>query len=114
MVYASQFFHLWSWDKQVEVGKAVVKLLRRARGSLIVGYQIGAVVGWETQIAPTKEGKMFLHDPASLRRLWGEIGALTGTEWTVEAWLDEAEIFSGPAARDDKLRRISFAIEQTG
>ncbi|CAD6587884.1 MAG: hypothetical protein ASARMPRED_003269 [Alectoria sarmentosa] len=93
IVYASQFFHLWGWDNQVEVGKAVARLLNPARKSLIVGYQIGAIVPRETQKAPTKHGKMYSHDPASLQKLWDAIGEATGTKWTGEARLDEAKLF---------------------
>lgn len=93
IVYASQSFHLWGWDNQVEVGKAVTQLLNPARKCLIVGYQIGAIVPRETQKAPTKDGKTYLHDSASLQKLWDEIGEATGTKWTVEVSLDEAEIF---------------------
>ena len=114
IVYASQFFHLWGWDNQVEVGKAVTKLLNPARKSLIVGYQIGAIVPRETQKAPTKDGKMYLHDSASLQKLWDEIGEATGTKWTVEARLDEAEIFGSYTKLDKNVRRISFAIERMG
>ncbi|KAF6226119.1 hypothetical protein HO133_008985 [Letharia lupina] len=112
IIYASQFFHLWGWNNQVEAGKAVTKLLNPARRSLIVGYQIGAIVPKEHQHSPTKEGKMYLHDRTSLQKLWGEVGEATGTKWMVEAWLDEAEIFSSYVKLDKDVRRISFAIER--
>lgn len=114
IVYASQFFHLWGWDSQVEVGKAVVKLLNPARNSLIVGYQIGCVNPAEAQNTPTAEGKMYLHDPASLQKLWDEIGEATGTKWMVEASFDEAEIFASYTKVDRSLQRLSFAIERMG
>lgn len=114
IVYASQCFHQWGWDNQVQVGKALVKLLNPAHKSLIVGYQIGTVVAYKAQRTPTKEGKMYLHDAASLQKLWDEIREATGTKWVVEAWLDEAEIFCIYAKLDKDVRRISFAIERTG
>ena len=111
IVYASQIFHLWGWTSQVEVGKAVVKLLKPARRSLIVGYQLGALVAQEAPHAPTKDGKMYLHDPTSMQRLWDEIGQATGTEWVVDAWLDEPGIFEMYTKLGFGLQRISFAIE---
>ena len=36
---------------------------------------------------------MYLHDAASLQKLWDEIGEATGTKWVVETRLGEAEIF---------------------
>ena len=112
VIYASQFFHLWGWDGQVEVGKAVVRLLNPARGSLIVGYQLGCVNAAEAKNAPTKAGKMYLHNAASLQKLWDEVGAVTGTRWAVEAGLDEAEIFGSYTKVDRSLQRLSFAIER--
>ena len=114
IVYASQFFHLWGWDNQVEVGKAVTKLLNPARKSLIVGYQIGAIVPRKTQKAPTKYGEWYLHDPTSLQKLWDAIGEATGTKWTVEARLEEAEIFGSYTKLEKHVRRVSFAVERMG
>lgn len=114
IVYASQFFHLWGWDSQVQIGKALIKLLNPARKSLIVGYQCGTVAAYESERSPTKEGKTYLHDVASLQKLWDEIGEATGTQWRVEARLDKAEIYANFAEVNGRLRRISFAIDRVG
>lgn len=46
IIHAASFFHLFSWDRQVQVIVDVfVPLLKPAPGSLVVGWQIGTPKG---------------------------------------------------------------------
>jgi SAM-dependent methyltransferase len=84
MVYAGSFFHLWGFDKQVEVSKSVAALLRPEPGSMILGRQIGAVEAAE-QVSAT--GTMYRHNPESFKKMWKEIGEDLGIDFTVDASL---------------------------
>jgi SAM-dependent methyltransferase len=108
MVYAGSFFHLWGYEKQVEVSKAVVALLRRQPGSMILGRQVGATEPLE-KIGPT--GTMFRHNVESFKKMWDEIGKDLGINFTVEAKLE-------PLSRDhlkfhqDNTKRLWFVVRR--
>lgn len=88
VVNAASFFHLFSWDKQVEAVKRVIALLRPRAGSILIGRQAG-------QNSPKdpsdKENspKNYRHDIDSWKRLWEQVGRETGTQWQVDAWKEE-------------------------
>jgi SAM-dependent methyltransferase len=86
IIHAGKFFHLWGYDTQLVVSKAVLELLRPQPGSMIIGSQIGATEAGEEQ-SPT--GTMFRHNPESLREMWEKIGKELGIKFTVEARLSE-------------------------
>ncbi|KAJ5579928.1 uncharacterized protein N7459_005913 [Penicillium hispanicum] len=90
IVNAASFFHLFTWDQQVVLGKRVVSLLRARPGSLLVGRQVGRVDPVDPgnkENAPTH----YRHDAATWNRLWMQIAEETGTKWDVEAWMEEWE-----------------------
>jgi hypothetical protein len=91
VTYAGSFFHLFDWDNQVEVGKRVVELLRPEKGSLLLGRQTGTIKPGAYPNKTNRSGEIYRHDPATFKRLWEEIGAITGTSWEVEAKLVEFE-----------------------
>jgi len=86
IIQSSSFFHLFTWDQQVELGKIVVKLLKPQPGSMIFGRQVGNKTPAEY---PRRqgEGTRYRHDAASWNKLWMQIGEETGTKWHVEAEL---------------------------
>ena len=113
IVYASQFFHIFGWQSQVKGGVRLVRLLRPVAGSLIIGYQCGSYVAHEeVEGVPTPEGRSYLHNPASLQKLWDEIGERTATSWKAEVFLDEPEILKPYRAANPDLVRLSFSIER--
>lgn len=71
IIFAGSFFHLWGYEKQIEVSKAVAGLLRPVPGSMILGRQIGAITAIERTSAT---GTMYRHNVESFRRMWEEIG----------------------------------------
>jgi len=86
MVFAGSFFHLWGYEKQIEVSKAIAALLRPAPGSTILGRQIGAAAAGEKTFSTVT---MYRHNVESLQSMWKEIGQDLGVEFTVKAVLKE-------------------------
>jgi len=89
IIHAASFFHLFSRDEQVIVGKRCVELLKPQKDSLIVGRQVGNIEAGEFPHRTNPNNMMFRHDIASWTQLWKEIGNATGTEWDVKAELHE-------------------------
>ena len=113
IVYTSQFFHLFGWETQVEAGKRVVRLLNPKSKSLIIGYQAARVEAEEVHNTPTKEGKMFFHNPTSFQKLWDEIGDATDTAWNVDAVIDSPKNFQWQGFPDHSILIMSFSIERS-
>ncbi|KAJ5747909.1 uncharacterized protein N7511_009605 [Penicillium nucicola] len=88
IVNAASFFHLFDWDRQVTIAKRLIGLLHDQPGSLLVGRQVGRV----DPPPPEKKneaGYRYRHDPSTWKKLWEQVGAETGTEWEVEAWMEK-------------------------
>jgi SAM-dependent methyltransferase len=92
IVYAGSFFHLFSWEQQVQVAKRIVRLLKPVKGSMIVGRQAGRKVGGMVPSRSRLVGSMWRHDAESWKKLWRGVGWETGTDWEVKA---EGESFTG-------------------
>jgi hypothetical protein len=90
IMIASHFFHLFTWEGQIQAVKNVVKLSRS--GTQIIGYQIGRpdqlegelLIGKSAMTGPNGQNP-FLHSPESFKRMWSEAEKQTSTQWTVEA-----------------------------
>ncbi|KAL9097014.1 MAG: hypothetical protein Q9165_000978 [Trypethelium subeluteriae] len=91
IVLATQFFHLFDWDKQVELGVRILELTRP--GAIIVGYQIGSL--FAAEVATTEDGKKgspenkrkYYHNSWSWKILWREVEKKSGIKCTVQASL---------------------------
>lgn len=82
ILQASAFLHLFTWEKQLDAGCAIVRLLKPGPGGLVVGTQVGS-----RKPGLYEQGRMYLHDVESFEKLWVEIGERTQSEWRVEAVL---------------------------
>lgn len=111
MIYTGSFFHLFDYQDQVKVGKAVASLLRPRSGSIILGRQIGAVEAAEHDHKTNPTGKMYRHNVESLKTMWKEIGDEIGVSFAVDARL---ELLSGDHFRfhTSDTRRILFTIRR--
>lgn len=87
IVIAAHFFHLFSWDMQVQAFKKVVELVTPT--GWIMGYQIGASPANEMPagrtVGSSSTNAKFYHDEESFRRMWRQIEDETGIKWTIEA-----------------------------
>ncbi|KAK0609972.1 hypothetical protein B0T17DRAFT_473363, partial [Bombardia bombarda] len=96
IIHAHSFFHLFGWTEQRVAGERMVRFFKgegegegeregRVGEATVVGRQVGEAG------EPGDEGEgRYLHNEASLQRLWDEIGASTGTRWRVEAELERS------------------------
>ncbi|KAM7189123.1 hypothetical protein V8F33_010244 [Rhypophila sp. PSN 637] len=86
IIYTGAFFHLFTLSEQEKVAVQVVRLLTPKPGSLIVGRQSGSDEAGENvrKGAPGSAGP-FTHNVESWTKLWGRIGEVTRTRWSVEA-----------------------------
>lgn len=111
MVHAASFFHLFSWDDQVEAMSRAVGLLKPKAGSMVFGRQTAVSQAKEVKHPANKRfGNMFRHDMSSMRRMVQEVGERTNThlEVSVVQQKDWKEL-------DDEYgwHRISFRIVLT-
>lgn len=94
VIHAGSFLHLFNLDGQKKAAITLLKLLKKQRGSLIVGRQHGSKQAKEVRnylYKPTKESEdngrldtFFNHDSESFTRMWEEIGQKTGLQFTVK------------------------------
>ena len=84
LIYAAAFFHLFSWDEQVEAMSKAVRLLKPKAGSVLFGQQVGGSHAGTFQHSETRSGELYRHNEESLRQLisqvQGEIGLELGFE----------------------------------
>ena len=111
VVYTGSFFHLFDYEDQVRVSKAVAKLLRPVEGSFIAGRQIGAVTAAAHDHRTNPTGKMYRHNPESLKDMWNKIGNDLGVTFHVEATLHELSQDHFRFHNGD-TRRIHFTIRR--
>ena len=91
VVYASSFFHLFDWEGQIKVAKRIIRLLKPAYGSLILGRQGGKTeAGDLTHLK--RELTSYWHNAESWTKLWKQVSEETGTEWKVDAVLGEEDL----------------------
>ncbi|OBU01593.2 hypothetical protein VE01_00565 [Pseudogymnoascus verrucosus] len=88
ILHAGLFFHLFSYDQQIEVAKKIVKLMRPVKGSLLLGWQVGSL---DVGVLQSSDGATILyrHDEESWAGLWREVGEQTGVKFVVESQLVE-------------------------
>jgi SAM-dependent methyltransferase len=87
VIFIVHVLHQWDWATQILACKELVRLLKAAPGSLVVGYQGGtkdlaARTKWNKE---NNQNKFTLHDADTFRRMWDVVGEETGTKWSTEA-----------------------------
>ena len=82
VIHLGYFLHLFNWQDQIRAAKNVAKFLSPAKGSLIVGHQVGSRVSGEFLLPWTEyeEISAFRHNKTSFKELW----KLIPGEWEVE------------------------------
>jgi hypothetical protein len=84
IIHASNFFHLFERDTQVDVAKRVLKLLRPKPGSLIVGTQAGSTMAQNYTWGKDRQVSFF-DNPTTWKELWDQVGRETGLQLQVDA-----------------------------
>lgn len=82
IIYGGSFFHLFSWDEQVEALSRAVGLLK-ARG-MIFGYQTGAEKAQSRSHASARSGELYSHNAESLQKLVSEVAEQMDLELRTE------------------------------
>lgn len=116
IVLTTHFFHLFSYEQQVEASKSIIAMCRP--GAMIVGFNIGTkkaknVPAGETKGSASASAKYY-HDEASFIKMWLQIEQETGTTWKVDAALCPLDDWDMP--REDfewmgpDARGLSFSV----
>lgn len=107
IIHASSFFHLFNRVQQLGIGKRLVSFIKPGTTNALV---FGRQMGTRKPGSPRGNARCiaYLHNESSFQKLWDEIGALTGTKWTVmfDHGVDD------PTDMDDTPRPIDFTVYQ--
>ncbi|KAF2151566.1 hypothetical protein K461DRAFT_294469 [Myriangium duriaei CBS 260.36] len=90
IIWAAKFVHLFDHEHQIQAVIKLIRVLKPQAGSMFVGSQNGFPGSMDAPIGDPKPGfqsTIKLHDEDSIRALWKEVEARTGTRWDVEAKL---------------------------
>jgi hypothetical protein len=113
IVYAGSFLHLFGYAEQVYICKEIVKLLREKKGSMLLGRQVGDLNAGEKVHRTNKSQTMFRHNGESFRKMWEEVGELTGTKWKVQTEIlhsDGRFMKEREEAAESTVRRLRFSV----
>lgn len=113
LVHASRFWHLFGWAQQLALARRIVRDFLRPdpcprSPAIIFGCQIGSLEPGERY---GLRSCVYLHDQASLQRLWDQVGQGTRTSWTVVVDQDPRQL-EGIPGLGKKARAIRYAIYQ--
>ena len=109
VVYLGLFLHHFDFETCVKVCARVTKLLKPEPGSLVMGVQVGSLIGDTKPIPIPSGGILWRHDIKSFEKVWDEVGAITGTKWKVEARLERSKGF-GEKWQIEGTRRLGFEV----
>jgi hypothetical protein len=113
IIHASSFFHLFGYEGQKKIARRVVQLLKPKKDSLLVGRQVGNVKSHEIESAASGSGNMFLQNVDSWKQMWKEIGEETGTQWEVEATLEDWPLVGDKVSwHNEGTKRIFFSVRR--
>ncbi|KAK5718729.1 hypothetical protein LTR15_008463 [Elasticomyces elasticus] len=80
IVHAASFFHLFSWDEQVETVSTALRLLKPKRGSMLFGRQTGVEEASVLKHPATTSGEMYRHSPESWKVLLVQVTQKLGID----------------------------------
>ena len=91
VVYAASIFHLFDWGQQVKVAERVVGLLKKRKGSVVLGRQRGNNTPMEYEHRTNQGGTMFRHNEESWREMWRVAGEKTVSGFSCSCLIRSAE-----------------------
>lgn len=116
IIHAASFLHIFGWDEQLQICQQIVRLLRPQKGSLVIGRQVGNVAAGEMgENAVNKfmdRGKVWRHNEDSFRKMWEQVGKMTGTRWDVKVDSLIMEDEWRKEWRQEGVRRLVFEVER--
>jgi len=107
--------NIFSYQDQLQVARACLRLLAPKPGSIIIGRQVGHL---KAAVFPLGEGgisSVYMHDEASWKRLWDEVSRETGVQLKVD--IEMVKHFSGVGPEGDNFensggRMMKFCVER--
>jgi hypothetical protein len=120
VMYTGSFFHLFSYDKQMDVAIRVVEILAPVPGSILIGRQVGNDnPGAFTIGTPGGQSQPYRHNAESWKAFWDEVGQKTGSKWKVHVEMDKHwDGFTGSecqlalARMETGTRRMAFVVRR--
>ncbi|KAI4191846.1 MAG: hypothetical protein LQ346_004574 [Caloplaca aetnensis] len=116
IIHAASFLHIFGWEDQVSICRQMIRLLRPQKGSLVIGRQVGNLAAGEMgENAANKfldKGHVWRHNDGSFRRMWAEVGEVTGTRWDVRVDSLVMEDEWRKEWRQEGVRRLVFEVER--
>lgn len=96
MISAIAFLHLFTWEEQIAACVRMISFLKpfdekdqdqqvifgRQAASVAPGVRVRSGVGWGRR-------ELLMHDLWTFKKLWKEVGSITGTQWEVKGQLKE-------------------------
>lgn len=115
VIYAGSFFHLFSWNDQINICKRIIKTLKPQKGSSVFGRQTGNVKGRAVDNKHDDKANaepVWRHDADTFKKMWGIAGEETRTRWKALAQLDEGEGMGMGHWAEPGLCRLRFEVER--
>ena len=80
IIAITMFLHIWDLETQAQACKHILKLLKRQKGSLIIGSQTGNEQPHDLPLKPPfcAEGEkrsVYRHNPESFKKLWMDVAS---------------------------------------
>lgn len=83
-IHSGSFFHLFTWEEQIEAFSRAIKLLKHKPGSVIFGRQASRDVAGPFSELTARSGPMFMHNEESFRKLLNEVLTTTGVKFDID------------------------------
>ncbi|KAF2160974.1 hypothetical protein M409DRAFT_28580 [Zasmidium cellare ATCC 36951] len=108
-IFAASFFHIFTWEEQVEAMSRAVGLLKQKPGSMIFGWQTGSKTPRLRPHDAARSGEMYSHNEQSLEKLVSEVAEKTGVELSTKVDV-VGRATSADSQDDDEWRYMRFSI----
>jgi SAM-dependent methyltransferase len=83
IIHAASFFHLFSWDEQVDAMGRALSLLKPKAGSMIFGRQTAVLEAGEIEHPASRSGSMYRHNVASFTALISQVAKQCGKKVSI-------------------------------
>ncbi|CZT15202.1 uncharacterized protein RCC_12308 [Ramularia collo-cygni] len=83
-MHSASFFHLFTWDEQLDAFSRGIRLLKRKPGCLIFGRQAIRDVAGPFEELKVRSGPMFMHNEESFRKFLGDVSMKTGVQFDID------------------------------
>jgi hypothetical protein len=118
IVWCPKYIHLYDRPHQVEVAANLIRLLKPRAGSIFAGSQNGYPVPEEKPLADGgfqgQQKSFFIGNAETLREIWDEAAAQTGTKWELDArLLDLRTIGLHQDDGSEYKRKVGYTLQWT-